>query len=202
MAPWYQLEGRGIGCAGHRADTVGRALPWGSSSASTPSTSPGTAATFREREECGTTGVGRQGVGTNRLKCGAKKERKKQVCPRPPHGVTTGLPTAGDGVRQPFWAGRTHHWLSRGRAGSILSPTKGPGSVVSVFVLLRLLEPCLRAALAFSSLQGEVRPYPSPSDGPAKQTRITGRDPHFLRQEVSEPLTSRWVPSHCPIPLL
>lgn len=70
-------------------------------------------------------------------------------------------------------AGRTHHWLSRGRAGSILSPMKGPGSAMSVFTPLRLLEPCRRAALAFSSLQGEVRPYPSPSDGPARWTRVT-----------------------------
>lgn len=79
-------------------------------------------------------------------------------------------PQCSGRVGQPRWAGRTHHWLSRGRAGSILSPTKGPGSAVSVFVFLRLLEPCLRAALAFSSLQGEVRPYPSPSEGPARQT--------------------------------
>lgn len=52
----------------------------------------------------------------------------------------------------------THHWLSKGSAGSILSPRKGPGSTLSVLVLLRLLVPCLRAVLAFSSLQGEVRP--------------------------------------------
>lgn len=92
-------------------------------------------------------------------------------------------PQSSGRVGQPHWAGRTHHWLSRGRAGSILSPTKGPGSAVSVFVFLRLLEPCLRAALAFSSLQGEVRPYPSPSEGPARQTDrqtdITGWDPEL-----------------------
>lgn len=34
--------------------------------------------------------------------------------------------------------------------------------------------PCLRPALAFSSLQGEVRLYPSPSDGPAGQTHHSG----------------------------
>lgn len=95
-------------------------------------------------------------------------------------------PGAGRGVGQPLAAGRTHHWLSRGRAGSILSPTKGPGSAISVFVLLRLLEPCLRAALAFSSLQGEVRPYPSPSDGPARQTHVTAS---------SEDRRTGWAPS-------
>lgn len=46
----------------------------------------------------------------------------------------------------------------RAAQGSILSPRKGPGSTLSVLVLLRLLVPCLRAVLAFSSLQGEVRP--------------------------------------------
>lgn len=148
----------------------------------------------------GTVGNWRQGAGTNRMKCGAKEERKKQVCPRAPHGVATGLPSAGARLGQPLWAGRTHHWLSRGRAGSILSPTKGPGSVVSVFVLLRLVEPCLRAALAFSSLQGEVRPYPSPSDGPARQTHITSWDPHLGWQEEQSHLHHTGSPHSVPSP--
>lgn len=179
-------DGRGNGCARQRADTPGRTMPWGSSNAGTPGTSPGTAAVFGERDvRChrwgwGTRGraspgqlrgvqrahkdttTARQAAGTSRQKRRAREERKKRVCPRAPRGVATGR-----------GAGRTHHWLSKGRAGSILSPTKGPGSAISVLVLLRLLEPCLRAALAFSSLQGEVRPYPSPSDGPARQTHVT-----------------------------
>lgn len=94
---------------------------------------------------------------------------------------------AGRGARQPLGAGKTHHWLSRGKAGSILSPTKGPGSAISVLVLLRLLEPCLRAALVFSSRQGEVRPYPSPSDGPARQTDVAAGGGDRLVSHLSPP---------------
>lgn len=54
-------------------------------------------------------------------------------------------------------------------------------------MLLRLLVPCLRPALAFSSLQGEVRPYPSPSDGPAGQTHHSGGGDRLMGWTSNKP---------------
>lgn len=219
--------GRGTGCARQRADAPGRTLPRGSSNSSTPGTSLGTAATFEERDAGGTAGVGGQvaglplgslggcrgHMGTPQLREGQQGEAGRNTGPekkgrsRSAPGLLVAWPQGSWSRwrgRAAFGEGRTHHWLSRGRAGSILSPTKGPGSAISIFVLLRLLEPCLRAALAFSSLQGEVRPYPSPSDGPARQTHVAadsrdrraGWAPSFPPTEGAHRKSQSHVTSH------